>query len=303
MSIGRVRRVNGFSVHTLVNESVSIGLVPQLGGRVVSLRDRAAGREWLDGWAPASTRRLWAPSDPAVFETGPGAGLDECFPTVLPCRVNGRDLPDHGELWNSEPSHEFVAVDDGAFTCRWQLHCLPLTFERRIVLHGRSVRFEYRVGNTADVPTPFLWAWHPLFSLRRGDQLVFAPSVKTCFPPGGGALAPWPCDVTGNDLSRAKIRPAAPAMAKVFVGPLETGSAEIRSARGARLCLAWPADLFPYAGVWITRGFWKGLHHWAVEPTNAAVDRLSDIEGAGPVSTLAPNEIRSWTLIVRLERG
>jgi hypothetical protein len=46
---------------------------------------------------------------------------------------------------------------------------------------------------------------------------------------------------------------------------------------GASLALEWPAELFPYAGVWITRGVWKGLHHWAIEPTNAPLDRLSDI--------------------------
>jgi hypothetical protein len=64
--------------------------------------------------------------------------------------------------------------------------------------------------------------------------------------------------------------------------------------------LGWPASWFPYAGIWITRGFWKGLHHWAVEPTNAPVERLSDITEPSPVSQLAPREVREWTVTVKL---
>ena len=79
--------IDGFEIHTLENERVSLSMAPVLGGKIVSLRDRISGRQWLDGWEPAASRRLWHPSDPEVFETGPGAGIDECLPTVLPCKV------------------------------------------------------------------------------------------------------------------------------------------------------------------------------------------------------------------------
>ena len=108
--------------------------------------------------------------------------------------------------------------------------------------------------------------------------------------------APWP----GNDLSRAFFPKGATPAAKVFLGPLTKGTAAIVAKNGASLSLAWPAALFPFAGIWITRGFWKGLHHWAIEPTNAPVDRLSDIRQHSPVSQLDPREVREWTVTVRL---
>lgn len=67
---------------------------------------------------------------------------------------------------------------------------------------------------------------------------------------------------------------------------------------------SWPAALFPYAGIWITRGFWNGLHHWAIEPTNAPVDRLNETAGSADpaLCMLDPRETRRWSLAVGLSR-
>ena len=300
MTTRSVRRVNGFAVHTLRNESASVSMVPELGGRIVSLRDRITGREWLDGWSPAAKRRIWHPADPSDFASGPGAGIDECLPTVLPCRHGRKNLPDHGELWNTAAAFDEELASSGILASRWKLRTLPLAFERRISLRRHQIRLEYRLENLADSPTPFLWTWHPLFTFKRGDEIRFDRSIKTCLT-GDGARLPWPEHETDCDLSRASFPKGAVPAAKVFIGPLDHGSAEIRAARGARLTLKWPAGLFPYAGIWITRGFWKGLHHWAIEPTNAPVDRLSDVLDPDPVTQLAAGEIRKWTLVLGLK--
>jgi hypothetical protein len=296
------KTVGSFEIHTLSNDTVSLSMAPELGGRVVSLRDRKSGREWLDGWSPANKRRLWHPADPADFATGPGAGIDECLPTVLPCRFGSKLMPDHGELWNTPP--EFDHDPAGAFSCTWKLRKLPLVFNRNISLEEGGIRFEYRLENLSTMPIPFLWAWHSLFTWRRGDQIHFTPSVNECRTPGGETL-PWPETRPGCDLSQARFKKGTTPAAKVFVGPLTEGHADIRAKNGARLSLTWPALLFPYAGIWITRGFWKGLHHWAIEPTNAPVDRLSEVVANSPspsLSKLGAREIRNWFLIVGIGR-
>ncbi len=115
-----LKNVGDFAIHTWANAGVSISIASALGGRVVSLKDRISGREWLDGWAPASKRRLWQPTDPATYKTGPGAGLDECLPTVLPRMLGRNSLPDHGELWNQSP--EFDVDPPAVIPCRWRLN-------------------------------------------------------------------------------------------------------------------------------------------------------------------------------------
>lgn len=293
------RLVQGFAVHTLASPGLSIAMVPELGGRIVSLRDRDSGREWLDGWAPASKRRIWQPADPLDFASGPGAGIDECLPTVLPCRLGRKPLPDHGELWN-RPA-EFEVADATTFTCRWRLKSLPLAFERRISLDGRRVRLDYRLENLGTGATPFLWAWHPLFSWKAGDRIQAPAEVRTCMNVGGSETMDWPQPEIGTDLSRAIFAPGATPAAKVFLGPLSQGRMEIHSKRGDHLTLDWPSRLFPFAGIWITRGFWKGLHHWAIEPTNAPVDCLSEVQPPSTTSLLAPGEVREWALVISVQ--
>lgn len=287
----------GFEILTLANPAVSVSIAPDPGGRIVSLVDRASGREWLDGWSPPARRRLWHPSDPGDFASGPGAGIDECLPTVLPCTVGRKPLPDHGELWSRRPE---VSADANGISCHWSLECLPLDFDRHLSLAGNHIVINYQLRNRSRRPTPFLWAWHPLFSWKAGDRIRFPRAVTSCLHPGGTERIPWPQPARDVDLSRATFPKDSTPAAKVFVGPLTRGHAEIHSRRGESLALDWPAESFPFAGIWITRGFWKGLHHWAIEPTNAPVDRLSDIARPGPTDRLEPGETRAWQLSLTL---
>lgn len=93
---------------------------------------------------PEDARRLYHPFDPADYATGPGAGIDECLPTVLPCEVEGRALPDHGELWNTPPDFS----PDG-LRCHWSLRSLPLDFTRHLRLCRDTLHLHYRIQNRA----------------------------------------------------------------------------------------------------------------------------------------------------------
>jgi galactose mutarotase-like enzyme len=295
-----VRRVEGHAIHSLANAKVRVSLAPEFGARVVSLRDLTSGREWFDGWAPASARRLHAPRDPADFFTGPGAGLDECLPTIVPCRVAGRDLPDHGETWTTPASVDAAAAEAGELVSAWKLRSLPLDFTRRITLSGATVRFAYTLTNRSSRPTPFLWAWHALLSLRRGDRLELPPAVRKC-QTGRGSPLPWPRALPGCDLSVADLAASPRKCAKVFVGPFARGAATVHDSRGRSLSLRWPSKIMPYAGLWISRGYWNDLHHWAVEPTNARTDALSRItRDKSPLHWLSPRETREWFVTARL---
>lgn len=302
MNLTHLRHLEeGVEIHTLSAGNVSFSVAPEFGARVVSILDLATGREWLDGWSPAAARRLWRPSDPAIFSTGPGAGLDECLPTVLPCEVAGSDLADHGELWN-EAVPVTIHPERQSLSCEWPLKSLPLAFRREISLVPGQLRFNYQLENLADRPTPFQWAWHPLFTFEPGDELRFSPTPANCLDPLGPEL-PWPAFQPGCDLSRADLTGEVSKCAKVFVGPLAMARVSIVALSGARLDLEWPVEWLPYAGLWLTRGGWNGLHHWAVEPTNVPVDGLAEAvrrTELAPWVWLAPGETRCWQVHLTL---
>jgi hypothetical protein len=297
-------QVNGFDIRTFVCEEVAVSVAPELGGRIVSIRDLTTDREWIDGWSPVAERRIWRPTNPADFSTGPGSGIDECLPTVLPCHVGGSALADHGELWNRPVALEVDPAERSIF-CRWALQSLPLVFSRTITVTENRIRFDYRLQNLAHDRTPFQWAWHPLLTIEEGDVLQFLHNPDTCLDTSGGPL-PWPHIQPGCDLSRADLAGIGSQCAKVFLGPMDAPHVQIRSRTGASLGISWPGKWIPYAGIWITRGGWKGLHHWAIEPTNAPMDRLGEAIIRPDLEQLAflrPREVRTWYVALRVGRG
>lgn len=296
-----VRRVGGRPVHTLANDRVSISVAPDFGARVVSLRDLASGREWLEGWSPASARRFHAPADPADYMTSPQAGIDECLPTITRGRVAGRDLPDHGETWNLPAPVDLEAAARGEIVSKWSLRCLPLDFSRRISLSGSTVRLAYALTNRARRATPFLWAWHPLFTLRPGDVAEAPASVRKVVFRRGDAR-PWPQAMPGCDLSRGDLAASGRRTFKGFLGPLSLGAFRLRAKNGALLDLRWPAEVFPYVGYYVNRGRHT---HWAIEPTNGRSDSLERLVAEGdrsPLVWLAPGETREWFVTARVGR-
>ena len=295
-----VRRIAGHEIHFLTSARVSLALAPDYGARVVSLRDLASGREWLDGWAPASARRLHPPRRPGDFLSSPLAGIDECLPTIGRCRVAGRELPDHGETWQTPAPVDPEAAARGELVSTWSLRSLPLDFTRRITLSGATARFAYSLTNRARRPTPFLWAWHALFAFRAGDRLELPSSVRKITDRRGRPW-PWPFHRPGCDLSRGDITLDGRAAYKGFIGPLAQGRATLRDRRGPTLVLRWPTEIHPYAGIYLNRGATSGHHQWAVEPTNARVDGLAELDGdKSPLHWLAPGETREWFVTARV---
>lgn len=92
----------GFQTWTLANGLISLTFIPELGGKLSSLRDLRSGREWL--WTNEHLP-YQKPTGSNSYVNADTGGWDECFPTVAPCSYplepwQGIPLPDHGELWS-----------------------------------------------------------------------------------------------------------------------------------------------------------------------------------------------------------
>src|SRR6267378_1404797 len=140
-----VRREQGFEVLVLSNQWVELAVVPELGARVISLKDLRTGREWL--WHPTRERTLFRNGAGDNFESSPLVGVDECLPTIAPCSWQGRDLPDHGEVWAAAWALDFEAWERGVLRTTVSLRISPLDFERTIELQENEVRLSYQLKN------------------------------------------------------------------------------------------------------------------------------------------------------------
>jgi hypothetical protein len=281
-----VTQYQGFAVHTLQSDGVALAVVPELGAKIISLKDLRTQREWL--WHPRDHLELFINRPRDAFSESPLVGMDECLPTILPCTWRGQEIPDHGEVWNRSWEVDHDAWRLGILKTAIQLKSLPLIFERSIVLQGNEVRIDYKLSNLEGAEEKFVWALHPLLRLVTEDELELPRSTRKLL---NGET--W-VDAVDSAIPSSNC-------AKAFAHPVTEPWAAIKNeATGDRLEFVWDSLQNNSLGLWITRGGWHGYHHFAIEPTNADHDCLATAAGRERCGTIPGNSSVNWQLLLRV---
>jgi len=280
------RQFQGFVVYALGNGEVELVVVPELGAKIVSLKNLRTGREWL--WYPKDNLKLFRNEPRDEFSASPLVGMDECLPTILPCSWRGRSLPDHGEAWSQSWQVDENAWQNGVLTTSIRLKTSPFLFQRTIELSGNAVQFNYKLSNLSSMEEHYVWAIHPLLRLIEGDELDLPESTR--------ALLNDTAWIDAITLAIPKTN-----CAKVFASPVSEGWAAIKNEiMRDRLEFAWEPKENNALGLWLTRGGWHGHHHFAIEPTNASDDSLVNATARKQCGTVAGNSFVTWRLFLKV---
>jgi galactose mutarotase-like enzyme len=279
--------LQGFSVYELKNEELSLAVVPELGAKVISLKNLRTGREWM--WRPPGELRLFRNQIGDDFANSAMVGWDECLPTIEPCIYKGRELTDHGEAWALPWSIDETEFERGVLKTSVNLPISPFYFERTITLSKNVVRVGYRLENRNNQPEAFLWSMHALLPVFENGEIEVTRDAR------------W---IDGNPKWLKTLRfEEEPGFSKLHAGPLSEGNASVRDrTTGEGIHLSWNVAVNPMLGVWLTRGGWNGYHHLAIEPTNGAADSLPEAMAHGFChGTLMGNETRLWWVTLRVD--
>jgi hypothetical protein len=283
----KVRFEQGFEVYVLANEGLEIAVVPELGAKIVSLKNLRTGREWM--WHPAGGRKLFRNRLGDDFSRSTLIGADECLPTIAPCSVLGRNLPDHGEAWSSAWTVDREAWSEGVLKTSLDLPISPFEVERVVELRGQQVHLGYLLKNRSSAAERYLWALHPLLALQPGDRLRMPATTRALL--NGEA---W-IDAVDSVIPDG-------GCSKVFAAPVVEGVVGVHNQRqGDRLSLEWNPAENDTLGLWLTRGGWHGHHHLALEPTNGAPDPLAAAAEAERCGTVPASGSRAWSVTLRIE--
>jgi hypothetical protein len=282
-----MRLVQGFEVYSLRNEEIELAAVPELGAKIISLKNLLTGREWL--WHPPGKLRLFRNRSGDDFSKSPLVGIDECLPTIAPCSWRERKLPDHGELWNMSWDLDGEAWRNGTLKTSARLKVSPLELSRTIELRCNEVRIGYKLTNLNGAAENFLWAIHPLVGLQPGDRIELPASTRASLH-GNAWIEAIDSAVPENNCAKAFVRPVREGWAAIF-----------NQATRDRLEFRWNPAENNTLGIWLTRGGWHGHHHFAIEPTNSDTDALSVAAVRNRCATVAAHSSLTWELSVRID--
>jgi len=281
-----VRRFQGFDVYHLSNEEVELAVVPELGAKLISLKDLRTGREWM--WHPPGGLKLFRNRASDDFSCSPLAGMDECLPTISACSWQGVELPDHGEVWSAPWQVDAGAWENGMLKTSIRLKLFPFEFQRTIELVENEIQISYRLNNHSAEKKHFLWAVHPLLRLQAGDRLELPASTRALLD---GAV--W--------LDAVDAAVPEQGHAKIFAAPVSEGwSAVTNQNSGDRLEFNWNPGENNTLGLWLTRGGWHGHHHFALEPMNADTDALPLAVERNRCGEVAGSSSSSWQIRIRI---
>lgn len=319
-------RVQDFHAITVSNDLISFTILPELGGKITSIYDLRACREWLWTNPRLPYRKLeYGTSYVAAADTG---GWDECFPTIAPCSYplkpwQGLRLPDHGELWSKA---WYVNIEERSDSVTYSTEvngtALPYVFHRSVSLapHSDTLRLYYAVRNLGESEMSFIWSAHPMFTAEPGMRVLLPENTRmhtyASIPP---ELSPkdseyeWPVHISAGDkeLSFPLMPDATTGVAiKFWSRPLAEGWTALLVQDGA-FRFEFDPELVPRVGLWLNAGGWSGIpgdpyYNLGLEPCIGAQDSLQEaVEHYGQYECLQAGSIREWWLDVTLveQRG
>jgi hypothetical protein len=273
----------------LESDHLQVDVAPGVGGRVVSLIDKATGHEFLWRNCARSLQRLPAGSeyDPNFF-----GGIDELLPNDVPEVINGVSCPDHGELWTT--ALDWRREGDGLIL-RGALPSFGLRYERKMTLRADSPCLDcsYRISNPTAHPRHFLWKLHAALAVGPGD-LVDCPARKAQVVDLAWSryhtLAPF--DWPHLEGQHAHVIPAPDGTVDFFyLFDLAEGRlAWRRPSDGWTFAYHFDLKVFPYAWLFASYGGFNGHYTVILEPCTAMPLSVNEAGARNQCSLLKPGE-------------
>jgi hypothetical protein len=292
--------VGGLDALVLENEALRVTVLPDLGGHVHELVDRAADRDLL--WHNPRAVPRPAPYG-AHFDDWWSGGWDEILPSGDRGTLHGEPLPYMGEMW-CVPWVASVAAAGGEARLTAVGHgtVAPVRLTRTLVLRGDEpiLLARYRIDNLDVRPLPYTWGIHPTFAVGPGHRIDLPASRMIVGVSSGlsmgveGAEYTWPDlpDPTapGGIRDMRGVRPREDA---VFGGhwaaDLAAGWLALTDTAARRgVAMAFDPAVFPHAWLWQVYGGWRGHHHLALEPWSSRPQQVEEAVAAGTARVLAP---------------
>lgn len=290
---------NGLDTIVVENRYLHIEILPEAGAKIrqIVYKPLAAEILWNNVGVPAASHAIDTPYDDVW-----SGGWDELFPNDEPASIDGRQFPDHGELWTGKwETRPFNCDNAVGVHLRMTSPISNFLVERTLLLRPQRSNFEiqYRFTNQSSVTFPFLWKLHPAFAVSAMHRIDFPPMSVLLEPEFPGTLgdAPpifeWPYAVMGETIVDLRQVPDVSSRAlHFFYGTgLTSGWCGITNrANGLSCALRFDPKIFSCCWLFASHGGWRGLNVAVLEPATGYPFQMQSMIANGRALHLAPGE-------------
>jgi hypothetical protein len=308
-------RHQSFPAVRLENEALTVVSIPELGGKIIRLADRASGFDPV--FTNPHTGLVKYPYD-APYTTS-DSGIGELLPTIGPGEYpeapwQGVRLPDKGELW-TQPFTTRVEGEALVQSC-----CgvrFPYRLTRRLSLQADSVVLEYALENLCGFDLRYLWSLQPHLILTAevaievdGPAAFYVDWSKNHALEARTRKYPWPQAVTqdGARVEFSRIRGMDGNADKLFLTDLAKGEVRLRYLdRRVSLVFGFDNNAIRHCGLWINRRGWpsegKPTELLAVQPCNCTSDFFADSLRQGSGGLVKAHSDTTWKVTIEMRKG
>ena len=272
----------------LQNDSLIAEIIPEDGGRLRRLYSRKHDAELI--WSNPRTEkvgRYYA----CNYDDLSASGIEEAFPTVQPCTVDGISLPFFGEIWTigwtGESTDDSVSLE--CFSPIW-----PARIRKAIMLTEDCLSYEYVIRNIGYSDLPYIFGFHPSFSVYEDTEIILPSGTCTmlidpCTCNSCSEDFEWPLFGT-VDISRAYPSGKGNYCNFIRYPVLEGRYAIQHSSKGIRTDVIFDSSVFPLLSIWPLYGGCRGLECIMTEAFTSWPAVLSEAIADGTASVLSHGE-------------
>lgn len=270
--------------YQLENEKLSVTIVPETGGKSISIYGKEKQFELL-----AQQRRE---STGASFAECAAYGFDDAFPSIDAgsVTVGGRiiDYPDHGEIWSA--AMQVKSWEEGKeVQLYYESPQLHYVYEKKITLRESSAVYTYRITNHGESTFPCIWAFHCLVRYEEDMRIVYPQNTTTFInvldsPVLGNVQAKYQVKQTreglfasGTDYRFDRVPEIHSfSMEKYYVGDaINCGRIGYDyPSQDVECRILYDPQKLPYLGFFVTAGGFLGDYNCALEPCDGYYDSI-----------------------------
>jgi hypothetical protein len=281
--------INGLEVIFIENEYICCAIVPQSGGKIISVFNKKLEKEFL--WSNQNLElQKYTAGD--AYDPNFWGGIDELLPNDIPENIDGTHFPDHGELWTT--ALEYV-IADNEVRLSGLLPLSGLYYEKSVSIETGypKINLQYSITNRSAIKRHFMWKLHAALSIAGGDRVISgARKAKVADSQYSRFKFENPFEWPLIENVDASIIPEVNGeMDFFYLFDIDKGVMQLQHNNDHSVfVIEYDRAVFPFQWLFSSYGGFDGHYTAILEPCSSMPISVNDAMKSGQCSVLAPGE-------------